>query len=194
MPTEPLAGARPAYNGCMAKRRTAEAGVTFLELVVVIALIAVIAAIAIPSFLSTQRKTTASSEVNQFFTEMRVRQEEWVNENGSYLQTGTTEADVYPTPANTGTDLDPSTMPATWKQLKFRLPTADSVKCGYVTIAGTATTGSVGPQATAMGFVKPAKNWYYVLARCNMEGNAAVDSYYLTSSESSQIKLSNPGR
>src|SRR5690606_41942966 len=76
-----------------------------------------------------------------------------------------------------------SSVPATTDRASLPLHDALPISaCGYVVIAGT-PADSPGPLATAFGFVKPAdRNWFYVLARCNLDGDAAVDSYYFASS------------
>jgi prepilin-type N-terminal cleavage/methylation domain-containing protein len=174
------------------QRRRHEAGVTLVEIVVVIALIGVIAAIALPSLLGSKNKAVSASEVNEFFAELRVRQNEYFGENGAYLATGSTEASTFPTtPDPGGQSIVPSAMPATWQTLKVRLPKTQDVRCAYVVIAGTRTTGSVGPQATLLGFTAPAKHWFYILARCNADDDSATDAYFLTTSESTTIATSN---
>lgn len=174
------------------ERRRHEAGVTLVEIVVVIALIGVIAAIALPSLMGTKRKAVSASEVNEFFAELRVRQNEYFGENGAYLATGSTEADTFPTaPDPAGQSILPAGMPAGWQTLKVRLPMTQDVRCAYVVIAGTRTTGSVGPQASLLGFTAPAKHWFYILARCNADDDSATDAYFLTTSENTSIVTSN---
>jgi prepilin-type N-terminal cleavage/methylation domain-containing protein len=170
-------------------RRRAEAGFTLIEMLVTIALIGVLAAIAIPVFTDSKRKATSASEVNEFFAEFRVRQDQYALENGKYLETGANETSMFPAaPAAGGQAL--GLLPTAWKQLRIRPPETSEVRCAYVVLAGTNTplTGTVGAKATAMGFSAPAKNWYYVLARCNADNDTAVDAYYMTTSESADIK------
>jgi prepilin-type N-terminal cleavage/methylation domain-containing protein len=170
-------------------RRRAEAGFTLIEMLVVIALIGVLAAIAIPVFSDSKRKSTNASEVNEFFAEFRVRQDQYATENGQYLSTGVNESATWPAAPSAGGQ-SIGLLPASWKTLKIRPPEGGSVRCAYVVQSGTNTplTGTVGPKAIAMGFSAPAKNWYYVLARCNADNDSGSDAYFLTTSESTEIK------
>jgi hypothetical protein len=48
--------------------------------------------------------------------------------------------------------------------------------------------------AASFGFTAPAKNWFYLLAHCNLDGDSAVDSYYFASSEDAKILKINYGQ
>lgn len=161
-----------------------------IEMLVTIALIGVLAAIAIPVFTDSKRKSTNASEVNEFFAEFRVRQDQWANENGSYLSTGANETTTWPTAPSAAGQYIGGSLPASWLTLRVRPPVSGKVKCAYVVITGTNTplTGTVGPKATLMGFTAPLKNWYYVLARCNADNDSSIDAYFMTTSESTEIK------
>jgi type II secretory pathway pseudopilin PulG len=159
---------------------------------VVVALIAVLATIAIPSFFRESSKSKAESEVAAMFAELRVRQEQYHLENGVYWQTGTSDTALHPaTPLKTGQTIQP--LPTTWQTLKV-LPPDQTVYCSYVTRAGVAG-GSAGTVATGtFGFTVPSSNWYYVLARCDMDGNSSVDGYFFTSNVDSTIRKVNSSR
>lgn len=174
------------------RTRTTEAGFTLMELMVTVAIIGVLAAIALPSFASTTRKSKGDSEVNAFFAELRVRQEQYQLEYGRYLSTGASETATFPlTPSAAAKPL--GTLPAVWSALRVRPPQSQA-RCGYVVIAGTP---SDTPGAIATGqfnYVKPEKNWFYILAHCDLDGNAGTDSYYFISSDGAAIQKLNPGR
>jgi prepilin-type N-terminal cleavage/methylation domain-containing protein len=175
----------------MTRTQQAQAGFTLLELMVTVAIIGVLAAIAVPTFASTSRKTKGDSEVNAFFAELRIRQEQYQLEYGRYMSTGADEAAIFPTPSAKGTTM--GTLPATWTALKVRTPESKA-RCGYVVIAGT-PTDNPGPIATGQfGYVKPSKNWFYVLARCDMDGSSTLDGYYFVSSDNATIQKLNAGR
>ena len=169
-----------------------EGGFTLIELMVVVALIAVLATIAIPSFFREASKSKAEGEVSALFAELRVREEAYHLENGAYLSTGATESDLWPaTPSKTARSIYP--LPATWTSLKV-IPPSQNIYCSYVVRAG-APGGAAGATATGtFGFVVPNQNWFYVLARCNMDGNSATDGYFFTSSVDTSIKKINPSR
>ena len=129
------------------------------------------------------------------FAEFKIREEQYKLENGVYLSTGNGETDTWPVVP--GKDLQNYIvgMPATWTQLKFQAPEGQ-VRCAYTVVAGPASGGSVGAVAAAapFNFVTPPVSWFYALAHCNMDNNAAVDGFYFTSSVNSTVLSLNPGR
>jgi prepilin-type N-terminal cleavage/methylation domain-containing protein len=171
---------------------TREGGFTLIELMVVVAIVAVLATIAIPSFFRESSKSKAQGEVAALFAELRVREEAYHLENGLYLSTGTRETDLWPaTPSKTARSIYP--LRATWTSL-MDIPPTHNVYCSYVVRAGIAG-GAAGTTATgSFGFVVPNQNWFYVLARCNMDGNSATDGYFFTSSVDTQVRSLNPSR
>jgi prepilin-type N-terminal cleavage/methylation domain-containing protein len=173
--------------------RSDQSGFTLLELMIVVAVVAILAAIAVPAFTGESRKAKGDSEVPAFLAELGIREGQYLLENGVYLATGASESSAFPaTPTPAPQTL--SALPASWTTLKVR-PPEQTARCTYVVIAGTATTGAAGPIASGtFGYVAPAKNWFYILAHCDLDGNPAVDSYYFISSDSATIQKTNPGR
>jgi type IV pilus assembly protein PilA len=176
----------------MTRTRRQQSGFTLIELMVVVALIGVLAAIALPSFTTQSRKAKGDSEVGAFFAELKIREEQYAVENGKYLSTGTSESTTFPvTPTAAGQAL--GALPATWQALKVRTPES-TARCGYVVIAGTKTDTPGALATTSFGYTPPAKNWFYVLAHCDLDGNNAVDSYYFISNDNQAIQKTNYGR
>lgn len=158
---------------------------------VVVAIVAVLATIAIPTFFGESSKAKAESEAAAVFAELRVRQEQYHLENGVYLSTSAAETTMWPaTPNRKGQAITP--LPTTWQSLKV-LPPDQTVYCSYVAIAGVAG-GSAGAIATSFGFVVPNANWFYLIARCNMDGNSGTDGYFFTSSVDATIRKRNTSK
>jgi len=177
----------------MPRAPRSQAGFTLIEVMVTVALIGVLAAIAVPTFAGESRKAKGDAEVNAFFAEFAVREEQYAVENGAYLSTGASESATYPV-AVTASTQPLGTMPATWQTLKIK-PPESSVRCGYVAIAGTRANTTAGAMASGtFGYTPPAKNWFYLLAHCDLDGNSAVDGYYFVNSDDAKIQKSNPGR
>lgn len=169
--------------------RDRSSGFTLLELMVTIAVISILAAIALPSFFSESRKTKAFSEVQPMFNDLRIRLEQYLQENGQYPAT-IGEATLHPagTPVAIARPINP--LPAAWQNIKVRITGNDTVYCGYTWATGLANDAvNVGPQAAAPPFifVPPTTDWYYLLAKCDMDGDGAVFSYYFASSSNPTI-------
>lgn len=162
-----------------------------VEILAVLVMIAVLAKIAIPAFTSTSRTAKGASEVSAVFAEIRVREEQYLLENGVYLATGSTDTAVFPTPGTTPQSI--ASPPAAWTTLKLRMPES-ALRCGYVVTVGTSATSTVGTVASGtFGFTAPAMNWYYILAQCNLDGSSTKDSYYFTTSLDTNIQKVNEG-
>jgi prepilin-type N-terminal cleavage/methylation domain-containing protein len=169
-----------------------QSGFTLIELLVVVALIGILAAVALPSFAGESRRAKGDSEVAAFFAELKVREEQYAVENGKYLSTGASEAATFPaTPTANAQPL--GTLPATWQTLKVRTPES-SARCGYVVIAGTRSDPAGTIATTTFGYAPPAKNWFYLLAHCDLDGSSAVDSYYFISNDNAKIQKTNAGQ
>jgi prepilin-type N-terminal cleavage/methylation domain-containing protein len=177
--------------------RARELGFTLIELLVTIAVISILAVIALPSFFRESRKTKAASEVQPMFNDLRVRLEQYLQENGTYPPT-IGEATLHPAiPGTTRQSLHP--LPDAWKALKVRISGNDEVYCGYTWATGLANDGAnIGSQAaaaapTGFGFVTPATDWYYLLAKCDMDSDGTVFSWFFTSSTQPTIQKLNEG-
>ncbi len=160
---------------------------------IVVALIAILAAIAIPAFFGDSRKAKANAEVSPIFSDLRTRMDQYFQENGTY-PANIGEATTNPTtPSTTQQSLLP--LPTAWSDLKVRISNGTSVYCGYTWVSGAASSNAnVGAQGTFFGFTPPATPWYYLLAHCDMDGSATLDSYYFSSSVDPTIQKRNEGR
>jgi type IV pilus assembly protein PilE len=177
----------------MKRTRTSQAGFTLLELLVTCAIIGTLAAIAVPVFAGETRRAKGDSEVSAFFAELRVREEQYQNENNLYLSTGVSDTNTFPaTPGPSPQSI--TSEPTTWTQLKVRMPES-TARCGYVIVSGTPTSGTVGSVAsTTFHYVRPTtRNWYYVLAHCDLDGDSTKDAYYFTASDDPVVRSVNAG-
>lgn len=174
-------------------KRAAERGFTLIEMSVTVAVIGILAAIAVPLWSRDSRKNKAASEVPAMFEDLRTRLEQYNQENGVYPAT-IGEGTLWPaSPTSTARTLYP--LPATWQTLKVRITGNDTVYCGYTWVTGLANTSTnIGAIASgSFAFTAPTTNWYYVLARCNMDGNSAVDEYFFSSSVNPAVQKINEG-
>ena len=178
----------------MRRRPKHQAGFTLMEVMITVAIIAVLAAIAVPLFSRETRKNKAASEVPPIFNDLRTRLEQYNQENGQY-PANIGEATMWPTSAPTATKLTLYPLPATWSAVKIRITGNDQVYCGYTWVTGLANaSANVGTVAsTSFAFTAPTANWYYLLARCNMDNSSAVDEFFFTSSVDPTIKKINEG-
>jgi prepilin-type N-terminal cleavage/methylation domain-containing protein len=173
--------------------RDREAGFTLIELVVTIAVISILAAIALPSFMGESRKTKAFAEVQPLFNDLRVRLEQYLQENGIYPPVPPGEGTLHPAvPSTTKRAILP--LPASWDPLKLRISGEDQIYCSYTWMTYNPPPTPpppppppIGPQATIFGFAAPQTSWYYLLAKCDMDGDGATFSWYFTSSANAAI-------
>jgi prepilin-type N-terminal cleavage/methylation domain-containing protein len=166
-------------------------GFTLIEILIAVAIIGVLVGLAVVSFTKQSRKARGS-EVQAMFAALRIAQEQYHLENGRYLSTGANEGDIFPaTPMKTSQPFTP--MPTTWVSLKVKLPDENGY-CGYTVVAGMANNGtSIGAVAASFGFTTPTTDWYYLLARCDLDGNSTRDSLYFSWSGDPALQKRNEG-
>jgi prepilin-type N-terminal cleavage/methylation domain-containing protein len=174
------------------RQRGFQQGFTLIEIMMVVALIAVLAAIAIPSYVRQSARAKSDAEVTEVFAELRMRQEQLRFEQGAYLATAATEADLYPAGPTAAEQLL-APLPAAWTALRYR--GRDRVRCSYGVITGLANTGPPASIAlNSFGFGVQTTDWYYILAICNLDNDATVNGLYLTDNNNTAIRKLNAGR
>ncbi|HWU87683.1 MAG TPA: type II secretion system protein [Kofleriaceae bacterium] len=180
----------------MSRARERQRGFTLIEVMIVVAVIGVLVAIAVPVFSGSSRKAKGISEVAPYFQDFRTRMDQYQQENGVYPAT-IGEGTFHPaTPGARKQTILP--LPATWTALRLRISGSTDVYCGYTWATGLANDqANIGPIAAAappagFGFTAPATNWYYLLAKCNLDGTGG-SSYYFTSSVDTSIRKLNEG-
>lgn len=177
----------------MSRARARQRGFTLIEVMIVVAVIAILAAIAVPTFMGTSRKAKGESEVRPYFQDFRTRMEQYQQEHGLYP--GTLGEDrIHPAaPGARRQSIFP--LPAEWTELRLRPSGSTDVYCGYTWVTGLANdSANVGPIASAsapggFGFTVPATNWYYLLARCNLDGVGGYSYYFTDSADPTVRKL-----
>jgi prepilin-type N-terminal cleavage/methylation domain-containing protein len=168
---------------------------TLVELMVVVAIVGVLAAVAVFMFGKTSKQSRTRAEVSAFFSEFKVRQEQYAFENGTFLATGASESDPWPAaPSSPDAPNTLAPVPATWTALKM-VPDTTTAYCSYVAIAGLAGDDTnVGPVGDAFAFTPPATNWYYVVAECDLDGDPAVNTVYFARSDLDGMQVHDEGR
>lgn len=174
--------------------RRRERGFTLIETMVALAVISILAVIAMPSFFGESRKNRAFSEVQPMFNDLRIRLEQYLQENGKYPAT-IGEGTMWPTASPTSKALAINPLPATWQAIKVRISGRDDVACGYTWATGlandAANIGSIasGAAPNGFGFATPTTNWYYVLAKCDMNNNGTYSYYFSSSLDPAVLKI-----
>lgn len=186
-----------------------QAGFTLLEMMIVVAIIGILSTLAVFAYRKVTGSTEVETEVAAIFAELRVRQEEYHAEEGTYLSTSDNEDTVFPpaapvapgeAPIDIGPLLSAGTMDGTtpadrWHQLRMK-PRKMQLRCGYVAIAGPGGGGAIGGRASGdfnMTTV-PESNWYYLLARCDADGDSATDSYYFARHDREDVAVKDKGK
>ncbi|MBI5487764.1 MAG: hypothetical protein HY905_10565 [Deltaproteobacteria bacterium] len=134
------------------------------------------------------------SEVVALLRDLAAKEDAYRAEFATYLSTGT-EGTYWPSEIpRTGIEVDDSSVPQKLKELGFR-PLA-KVWCGYVVVAGPAGSaegmGPIGRRVFRDAI--PEDDWYYVVGRCDQDGNPEVDTVCALSSASAALECTDIGR
>jgi prepilin-type N-terminal cleavage/methylation domain-containing protein len=170
--------------------RDAQRGFTVVELMIVVAIIAVLAAVVVPTFMKESTRGRNKSEISPMFAELGTREEQYKQENGSYLP-----APACPTAAsNSGTDMTAAACSTTagqpWVSMRVS-PSETTLHCSYVIATGLAgispAADTAWPSAWSSAHAVPspgttlATGWYFVHATC-------PENEYFTASWDSKIR------
>jgi prepilin-type N-terminal cleavage/methylation domain-containing protein len=167
---------------------TNQRGFTLLEVMAVCAIIAILATVAMPSFFGESRKAKADTEVSAMFAELGVREEQYKADNGSYLAAAACPSTTSPSGSASSACLGTG---MAWTTLRVS-PPESTLRCKYQITTGDSSSSVTNP--SGFSFTSPPQSWFYILATCDMDGNASVNSTYFTSSVDSAIQALNKGR
>ena len=179
-----------------------------VELMFVVLIVGILATLAVIAYTRNVRKAH-SAEVPQIFAELKSREDMYNAEFGKYLPAckapssgNCAEGDYWPaTLPGRGDKMDATSPPATWKTLKVVLPSA-GLYCQYEVIAGLANDdGSMGPTgqglfvgADGTTYQTPTRNWYYLMAQCDWDGDSSVKAQYWQRDDLSELGRANEGK
>ncbi len=179
-------------------------GFTLIELMFAVAILGVLVSVAVVAYTRNVRKARAG-EVPQIFGELKMREETFRAERGFYVPvcpnpSGTeyqdcAEGDYWPEPLpGKGKAMDASTPPTRWNLIKATPPQAQ-LYCQYEVIAGKAGNDTnIGATGDLMFTAPPVRNWYYLMAQCDWDGDSAVKATYWQRDDWMEIGKLNEGR
>ncbi len=170
-------------------------GFTLMELMIAVGIITVLAGLAV-SYFGGFISQSKAAEVSGMFAEIKQAEEAYKGEYGMYVSTGTDENDLYPALLGSGEPTAKQWNPpqnSPWATLGVS-PVSSKLYCGYVAIAGAAGTQPSGTLGTnAYSGQTLATPWFYVVAKCDLDGDGADYSEFVSPHNRSDILEFNVG-
>ena len=152
----------------------ASGGFTLVELAIVVAIVGVLSVIAVVGY----RKITLSAKVSEaqnMISAIRIAQEDYKVERGTYASLGTTNWCPSPgtTQKKTGWDTACDGGTGAWSKLPVHVD--GPVQFGYQTVAAGATLPSfTWIDMTAGAAVATTRPWYVIMARADLNADGAL--------------------
>ena len=179
-----------------------------VELMMVVVVIAILTVVAVVGYTKIFRKAR-STEVVEMFGELKAREDAYHAEKGQYVPAcGTAatafanddcaEGDYWPNPIVGGNDMtNAAPLNPRWQTLNVHINTS-GLYCQYEVVAGLANDpgGAMGPVGLGMYGAAPPRNWYYLMAQCDWDGDgpAGVNALYWQRDDQTALGKSNENR
>ena len=176
-----------------------------IEMMMVVVVIAILTVVAVVGYTRIFRKAR-STEVVEMFTELKAREDAYHAEHGKYVPVCESAAgatadsdcveatadDYWPTPlVGKGNQTDATAPSIRWQTLHVHIPTG-GLYCQYKVIAGLANdAASMGATGTVLFPTTPVRNWYYLMAQCDWDGDPLVNALYWQRDDLTELGKSN---
>lgn len=185
--------------------RSRSGGFTMIELMITVAVLGILVTVAVVAYTRNIRKARAG-EVPEVFGKIHTAENTYYAEHGHYvamcptlgagaLYADCAEGDYWPaTLPGSGAAMDASSPPARWSMLKINLGRG-SLYCQYEVIAGLAgDDDNIGAIGAEMFPTTPTRNWYYVMAQCDWDGDSTTKATYWQRDDWTIVGRANEGR
>ena len=177
--------------------RWASAGMTLIELMMVVVILGVLAGVGAFTYSSYLRRSR-SQEARTMLASIASREEAYRSEFSSYCAAGAMGtptalglSNAWPTSAPTGSRVPflGTGMPAEWLQLGFR-PTGD-VRYRYVVVVGVPPAAPPSPYDSGFSSAPNQDLWFVAEAYGNLDADSVVSTFGIFSGNSNTLRIVN---
>ena len=177
--------------------RWARAGMTLIELMMVVVILGVLAGVGAYTYSSYLRRSR-SQEARTRLASIASREEAYRSEFSTYCAAGAMGtptslglSNAWPTSAPTGSRVPflGTSMPSEWLQLGFR-PTGD-VRYRYVVVVGAPPTAPPSPYDSGFTSAPNQDLWFVSEAYGNLDADSVVSTFGIFSGNSNTLRIVN---